>query len=103
MAVVFQAVDERLQRPVALKIMAPELAADEAFRRRFIRESRAAAAVDSPHIIPVFEAGGGGGGLYFSGGHGGGGGVGSPGIRVWPLPPPGRSQMSSRGALAPVP
>ena len=42
---------------VALKILAPALAADEAFRQRFIRESRAAAAVDDPHIIPVFEAG----------------------------------------------
>jgi serine/threonine-protein kinase len=57
MAVVFRARDERLGRLVALKILAPELAADEAFRHRFIRESRAAAAVDDPHIIPVFEAG----------------------------------------------
>jgi len=57
MAVVFRARDERLGRPVALKILAPALAADEAFRQRFIRESRAAAAVDDPHIIPVFEAG----------------------------------------------
>jgi serine/threonine protein kinase/6-phosphogluconolactonase (cycloisomerase 2 family) len=57
MAVVFRAHDERLDRTVALKILAPALAADEAFRLRFIRESRAAAAVDDPHIIPVFEAG----------------------------------------------
>jgi Protein kinase domain len=57
MAVVFLARDERLGRLVALKILAPALAADEAFRQRFIRESRAAAAVDDPHIIPVFEAG----------------------------------------------
>jgi serine/threonine protein kinase len=57
MAVVFRARDERLNRLVALKILAPMLAADEAFRRRFIRESRAAAAVDDPHIIPVHEAG----------------------------------------------
>ena len=57
MGVVFRARDERLQRRVALKILAPALAADEAFRHRFIRESRAAAAVDDPHIIPVFEAG----------------------------------------------
>ena len=57
MAVVFRARDERLDRPVALKILSPALAADEAFRHRFIRESRAAAAVDDPHIIPVFEAG----------------------------------------------
>src|SRR5271157_4387529 len=57
MAVVFRALDERLGRPVALKVLAPALAADEAFRHRFIRESRSAAAVDDPHIIPVFEAG----------------------------------------------
>ena len=57
MAVVFRARDERLQRRVALKVLTPALARDEAFRHRFIRESRAAAAVDDPHIIPVFEAG----------------------------------------------
>jgi serine/threonine protein kinase len=57
MAVVFRARDERLGRLVALKILAPGLAADDQFRQRFVRESRAAAAVDDPHIIPVFEAG----------------------------------------------
>ncbi len=57
MAVVFRAVDERLGRRVALKLLAPGLASDAAFRQRFLRESRAAAAVDDPHIIPVHEAG----------------------------------------------
>ena len=57
MAVVFRARDLRLDRPVALKILAAALGADEGFRRRFIAESRAAAAVDDPHIIPVHEAG----------------------------------------------
>jgi serine/threonine protein kinase len=57
MAVVFRARDERLGRQVALKVLAPALAADDEFRRRFIQESQAAAAVDDPHIIPVFEAG----------------------------------------------
>ena len=57
MAVVFRACDERLGRPVALKILAPGLAGDKEFRRRFLRECRAAAAVDDPHIIPVYEAG----------------------------------------------
>src|ERR1700760_2000360 len=57
MAVVFRAQDERLNRQVALKVLAPALVADEAFRHRFIRESRSAAAVDDPHIIPVYEAG----------------------------------------------
>jgi hypothetical protein len=57
MAVVFRARDEQLGRLVALKIMAPSVASDAEFRERFVRESKAAAAVDDPHIIPVFEAG----------------------------------------------
>jgi serine/threonine protein kinase len=57
MATVFRAHDERLGRTVALKVLAPALAADEEFRARFIRESRAAAATDHPHIIPVYAAG----------------------------------------------
>ena len=57
MAVVFRARDERLDRLVALKVLAPALASDEQFRVRFIAESRAVAAVDDPYIIPVYEAG----------------------------------------------
>ncbi len=57
MATVYLAVDERLNRKVALKVLSAELAGDDAFRLRFIRESRIAASVDDPHIIPVFEAG----------------------------------------------
>jgi len=57
MAVVYRAWDSRLERRVALKILAPELARDDEFRQRFIRESRAAAAVDHPNIIPIYEAG----------------------------------------------
>ena len=66
MAVVFRAYDERLGRQVALKVLASALAAEEAFRQRFIRESRAAARVDDPHIIPVFEAGEAGGVLFIA-------------------------------------
>jgi len=57
MAIVYRARDINLGRIVALKILAPQLASDDSFRQRFIHESRAAAAVDHPHIIPVFEAG----------------------------------------------
>ena len=57
MAVVFGAHDERLDRQVALKILSPAMAEDGDFRRHFIEESRAAAAVEDPHIIPVYEAG----------------------------------------------
>jgi len=66
MAVVYRARDERLGRLVALKVLAPGLAADEEFRRRFIAESRSAAAVDDPHIIPVYEAGEAGGVLFIA-------------------------------------
>jgi serine/threonine protein kinase len=57
MAVVFRARDEQLGRLVALKILAPALAGDAEFQRRFMGESRAAAAIDDPHIVPVFAAG----------------------------------------------
>src|ERR1022692_2411325 len=66
MAVVYRALDVRLDRWVALKILAPEIARDDSFRQRFISESRAAAAVDHPHIIPVFEAGDAGGVLFIA-------------------------------------
>src|SRR5258708_34742093 len=57
MAVVYRASDVRLDRQVALKVLAPELSSDSAFRQRFIRESRSGASVDHPNVIPVFEAG----------------------------------------------
>jgi serine/threonine protein kinase len=66
MAMVFRARDEALGRTVALKILAPALTDDAAFRERFIRESRAAAVVDHPHIIPVYGAGEFGGVLYIA-------------------------------------
>jgi serine/threonine protein kinase len=68
MAVVFRARDERLDRLVALKILEPSraAAADPAFRERFIAESRAAAKVDHPNIIPVYEADEAGGVLFIA-------------------------------------
>ncbi|MEX2980519.1 serine/threonine-protein kinase [Streptomyces sp. C36] len=57
MAVVYRATDLRLGRTVALKLLAPELARNDTFRDRFAHESRVAAAIDHPHIVPVFEAG----------------------------------------------
>ncbi|MGH3422657.1 MAG: serine/threonine-protein kinase, partial [Streptosporangiaceae bacterium] len=66
MAVVYRAYDVRLERPAAIKVLSPELARDEAFRQRFIRESRTAAAVDHPNIIPIFEAGEAGGVLFIA-------------------------------------
>jgi len=66
MAMVFRARDQRLDRLVALKILTPSLAGDQEFRRRFIAESQAAAAVDDPHIIPIYEAGEASGALFIA-------------------------------------
>jgi serine/threonine-protein kinase len=66
MSAVYRARDERLGRLVALKVLAPALAADGEFRQRFTAESRAAAAVDHPNIIPVYEAGQADGALFIA-------------------------------------
>ncbi|MGW1075105.1 serine/threonine-protein kinase [Streptomyces sp. NPDC002537] len=66
MAVVYRARDLRLGRTVALKLLAPELARNDTFRQRFGHESRVAAAIDHPHIVPVFEAGEADGLLYIA-------------------------------------
>jgi serine/threonine-protein kinase len=57
MAVVYLAEHDRLKRKVALKVLTPEIAADETFRQRFIAESERLASVDHPNIIPIYEAG----------------------------------------------
>src|SRR6266496_2934097 len=54
---VYLAEDTRLGRKVALKLLDPELAEDERFRERFVRESRLAASLDHPNVVPIFEAG----------------------------------------------
>ncbi|MGW0067489.1 serine/threonine-protein kinase, partial [Streptosporangium sandarakinum] len=56
MAVVYLAVDPRLNRRVALKILNPLLSEDDRFRRRFVLESRTVASMDHPNIIPIYEA-----------------------------------------------
>jgi hypothetical protein len=57
MSVVYLAQDQRLNRKVALKLLASSLAEDEAFRDRFLRESQLAASIDHPNIVPIYEAG----------------------------------------------
>ncbi|MDP9341546.1 MAG: serine/threonine protein kinase [Actinomycetota bacterium] len=57
MGVVYLARDAELDRQVALKVLAPELAGDAAFRERFIRESRIAASLEDPNVVPIHEAG----------------------------------------------
>jgi Protein kinase domain len=64
MGVVFRATQLALERPVALKAIAPEFATDTQYRERFQRESHLAASIDHPNVIPVYEAGESDGTLY---------------------------------------
>jgi DNA-binding NarL/FixJ family response regulator len=64
MGIVYRATDLALDRPVALKLVAPTLAGDPLFRARFERECRLAAGLDHPHVVPVFHAGDDAGRLY---------------------------------------
>ncbi len=57
MSVVYLAEDLAPGRNVALKILAPELSDDPRFRERFRLESRLAASIDHPNVIPIYEAG----------------------------------------------
>jgi predicted Ser/Thr protein kinase len=66
MGVVYLANQLSLDRPVALKVIAPELAGDVVFRERFKRESRIAASIEHPNVIPVYEAGEGEGLLFLT-------------------------------------
>ena len=66
MGEVYRAVQLSLDRRVALKVLPPKLAEDDVFRRRFLRESRIAASIDHPSIIPIYETGEDGGLLYIA-------------------------------------
>ena len=57
MAQVYRAVDRQLDRPVALKVLFPELSVDRTFVERFRREAQAAANLSHPNIVPVFDWG----------------------------------------------
>ena len=66
MGVVYRAFELELGRHVALKLIRPEYVSEETFRRRFLRESRLAASLDHPNVIPIYAAGEAGGVLYLS-------------------------------------
>lgn len=56
MGTVYLATHRRLGRKAALKVIAPELADDEDFRARFLRESQLVASIDHPNVIPIYDA-----------------------------------------------
>lgn len=65
MGVVFSALDERLERPVAIKTLPPHLAADAAVRVRFLREARTAGGLSHPNIVPIYSCAERDGVVYF--------------------------------------
>jgi len=66
MGVVYRATQIGLERPVALKVIASELADNLDFRNRFKSEAQLAASIDHPNVVPVFEAGEAEGVLYLA-------------------------------------
>jgi len=55
MAVVYRAVDIRLNRPVAIKVLPPDVAFHQDVRARFIREAQTAAQLSQPNIVPIYS------------------------------------------------
>ena len=100
MAVVYRAYDDHLDRRVALKVLAPDLARDDVFRARFIQESRIAAAAEHPNIIPVFSAGEADGVLYIAMRYVPDGDLRSLIDRVGPLPPVRACALIAQAASA---
>src|ERR1700678_3648712 len=66
MSTVYQAENPRLGNVIALKVLAPELANDDVFRTRFLEESRIAASMNHPNVIPIHDTGSSGGLLFIA-------------------------------------
>src|SRR5262245_52921478 len=66
MGEVYLAEQDAPRRKVALKLLAPELSEDPGFRERFARESEAAASIDHPNVIPIYQSGEAGGTLFIA-------------------------------------
>src|SRR6478609_11780035 len=57
MSIVYRAQDLRLNRQVAVKVLPPDLALDQAIRTRFTREAQTSAQLSHPHIVPIYDVG----------------------------------------------
>jgi hypothetical protein len=57
MGILYLAIEPGLERQVALKLIAPEAAADDVFAKRFVEESRIAASIEHPNVVPIYAAG----------------------------------------------
>ncbi|MFJ9695154.1 Stk1 family PASTA domain-containing Ser/Thr kinase [Kitasatospora sp. NPDC101183] len=66
MSTVYKGTDTRLDRVVALKVMHPQLAGDEGFTARFIREAKAVARLTHPNVVNVFDQGADGGNVFLA-------------------------------------
>jgi serine/threonine-protein kinase len=66
MAFVYRARERRLDRPVAIKVLPPDLARNESSRKRFLREARTVAQLTHPNIVPIFTVGEIGGFVFFA-------------------------------------
>ncbi|MGW2374427.1 MULTISPECIES: Stk1 family PASTA domain-containing Ser/Thr kinase [Kitasatospora] len=66
MSTVYKGTDTRLDRVVALKVMHPQLAGDEGFTARFIREAKAVAKLTHPNVVNVFDQGADGGNVFLA-------------------------------------
>jgi hypothetical protein len=65
MGVVYRALDTRLQRDVAIKVLPPELSYRQELRDRFTREAQLAGSLNHPHIVPIYDVGEGGGLVWY--------------------------------------
>jgi serine/threonine protein kinase len=66
MGILYLAIEPGLDRRVALKLIAPEAAAEEVFAKRFAEESRIAASIEHPNVVPIYAAGAEGGVPYIA-------------------------------------
>lgn len=66
MAIVYEATHESLGRPVALKVLGPELGSDPEFAQRFRREGKLQASLEHPHVVTIYESGESAHGLYLA-------------------------------------